>query len=87
MFPFASMPLTSLSLGAKAAIAGGAIAIIGLAYWGWHNAVWNKGYDAAIAAIAAQDKEAVDAADKARIRVQRCRAAGRVWDIAAGVCR
>lgn len=77
----------ALSLGNKLALAGALCAVCVLAYWSWHNTVWQKGYDAAIARIAAQDKEAVDAADKARLRVQRCRALGRVWDISAGVCR
>lgn len=44
------------------------------------------GYSKAINAIAAQDKEAIDAADQARGRVDACRNTGGVWDITEGVC-
>lgn len=44
------------------------------------------GYDKAIAAIAAEDKEAIDAADQARERVGACRNAGGVWDQSEGKC-
>jgi hypothetical protein len=47
----------------------------------------HAGYQRAIAAIAAKDKEAVDAADASRERVRACRNSGGLWDTADGVCR
>ncbi|MGY3392923.1 hypothetical protein ACVWW6_005514 [Bradyrhizobium sp. USDA 3311] len=46
----------------------------------------NQGYQQALDDIAADNKEAIDAADKARSRVRNCRDAGGVWDAARGVC-
>jgi hypothetical protein len=46
----------------------------------------NVGYQNAINAIAAQDKEAIDAADQARGRVDACRASGGVWSQSDGLC-
>jgi len=44
------------------------------------------GYQQALEDIAADNKEAIDAADQARERVRNCRASGGVWDAANGVC-
>jgi hypothetical protein len=48
-----------------------------------------RGYQRAINEIAANNKEAIDAADQARRRVRDCWNAGRVWDSTEqdGVCR
>jgi hypothetical protein len=52
-----------------------------------YNKVYYRGYNAAIAAIAAQDKEAVDAAEKARSLVRECNATdGMRWDTTRGLC-
>lgn len=56
------------------------------AYFGWKTHVYNSGWRAAIAAIAAQDKRAVDAAKAARVTFRSCVDAGGVWDVTAGKC-
>lgn len=45
------------------------------------------GYQRAIDGVAAQDREAIDAADQARERVRACIHNGGVWDVAEGQCR
>jgi hypothetical protein len=47
----------------------------------------NVGYIQAMEAIAAQDKEAINAAAAARDRVRACRDTRGVWDVTQGVCR
>jgi hypothetical protein len=72
---------------AQLAIIGGiVIAILG-AYAGWHYTIYKRGYDKAITDIAAENKEAVDAANKARIRVRECYASGGSWDQSGGMCQ
>jgi hypothetical protein len=62
-----------------------AAAAAGYVYW--HHHVYQSGYDAAMLDVAANNKEAIDARNKAVRRVWDCRAADRVWDTTAGVCR
>lgn len=83
MIPF--IPLAALSLKAKiiAYLAGAAVVL--LVYATWHYRVYRSGYNAAIEAIAAQDKEAVHAADQARARVRNCYDTGGVWQ--SGACQ
>lgn len=47
---------------------------------------YNKGYAAAIAKIAARDKEATNAVKKAISNVDDCVAHNGVWDTVNGVC-
>lgn len=47
----------------------------------------NVGYAKAIAAVAAQDKGALDAVREATGKVDQCYAAGRGWDVVNGVCQ
>lgn len=47
---------------------------------------YNQGYTAAINEIAAENKEAIDAAAKARELHRSCVNAGRVWDTSTGKC-
>ncbi len=75
-----------LPIGAQAAIGVAAFAAIVGGGTAVYTHIYNKGYAAAINKIAAQDQEAVNAANEARNRVRRCRDAGGVWDSAAGVC-
>ena len=63
-----------------------AFAIAASATW-WSVHQYNKGYSAAVAAIAAQDKEAVDAINVVRDTMRECRATGGVWSQAGGVCQ
>jgi hypothetical protein len=68
-------------------IIGGAIAAIAAGYGLWHHKVFNSGWNAAIAAIAAQDKEAIDAARSARANWRSCVDDGGVWNASTGQCR
>lgn len=67
------------------ALASAAATVIGLITW---NQVrqYNKGWNAAIAAIAAEDQKAVDHAIRARSTVRECRDSGGVWRQDAGKC-
>lgn len=46
----------------------------------------NVGYAKAIAAVAAQDKGALDAVRDAKGKVDQCYVSGRSWDVVNGVC-
>lgn len=54
-------------------------------WWSVHQ--YNKGYSAAVAAIAAQDGEAVNAVNAVRDTMRECRATGGLWSQASGVCQ
>lgn len=69
------------------AIGAVALALAAGAYTLWHHHVYRQGYDAAIAAIAAQDQEAIHAADQIRLGVRNCVNGGGVWDAEGGQCR
>lgn len=69
----------ALSLAQKAIAATVIVAIVGGAAFIIYSKIYNRGWQAAIEAVAAQDKEAVDAADKARARVRACYDGGGVW--------
>jgi uncharacterized protein (DUF2164 family) len=59
--------------------------LIGDVAIGFHY--YGKGWNAAVASIAAKDRKANDAADKATANVDACYAGGGTWDAADGVCR
>jgi len=59
--------------------------VAAFAWWSEHR--FNKGYNSAVADIAAQDKEAVDAVNSARDAMRECRATGGVWSQAGGNCQ
>lgn len=48
---------------------------------------YNKGWHAAIAAVAKKDQEALSAVKKSESEVDACYAAGRVWSTTDGVCQ
>ena len=77
----------ALSLKLRIAIVGGGIAAIAASYGLWHHKVFNSGWNAAIAAIAAQDKGAIDAARSARANWRSCVDGGGVWNASTGQCR
>lgn len=58
----------------------------GVGFLGFRSHYTTIGYTRAINEIAAQDREAIDAADRARIRVRACRDAGGVWSTVEGIC-
>lgn len=57
---------------------------IATAIWG---VAYGNGWNEHAAAVAAQDRRAVDAAERGRADVADCFGAGGVWDTAAGQCR
>lgn len=59
---------------------------IGAAFTWWSVRQYNKGYNTAIEDIALENKEAVDAAKKARKPVEDCSDAGGSWDVIGRVC-
>ena len=77
----------ALSLRLRLAIVGGGIAAIAAGYGLWHHKVFNSGWNAAIAAIAAQDRGAIDAARSARANWRSCVDDGGVWNASTGQCR
>lgn len=48
---------------------------------------YNKGWHAAIAAVAKKDQEAIDAVKKSQSDVDACYARGKSWSTADGVCQ
>lgn len=48
--------------------------------------IYNRGYAAAVEAIAKRDKVAIDAVRKATTEVRSCYAGGGTWDATRGVC-
>ena len=86
----------ALSLKLRVAIVGGGIAAIAAGYglWHhiaagyglWHHKVFNSGWNA-VAAIAAQDRGAIDAARSARANWRSCVDGGGVWNASTGQCR
>ena len=77
----------ALSLKLRIAIVGGGIAAITAGYGLWHHKVFNSGWNAAIAAIAAQDRRAIDAARSARANWRSCVDGGGMWNASTGQCR
>lgn len=65
---------------------GGIVAGVGLALGGWSIHEYNTGWKDAINAIAAEDKEAIDARNKALDTVRSCRASGGVFRPSSGDC-
>jgi hypothetical protein len=59
---------------------------LGGLYAGWYAHVYNKGYGAAIAAIARQDAKAIRRATAARSAVTDCASRNLVWDQSTGQC-
>lgn len=78
--------MIAIPLAWKAIGAGLLLAALVAGYALWHHHVYQSGYDAAIAGVASQNKEAVDARDKAIARLLACRARGGVWDAQTGQC-
>lgn len=59
--------------------------------WGYvsvsaYNKGYNKGWDAAIAAVAAKNKEAVKDAERVKTKVKDCFDSGGDWDVVNGKC-
>lgn len=78
---FSALPLM-WRLGSYAVIAVAALAL----YAGWHRHVYNLGYSAAIAEIAAADNAATDRVKAGMRDIASCRAHGGTWDVVTGRC-
>lgn len=77
----AAMPSTSSLI-----LGGGIVVAVGLGISALSIHEYNKGWNAAVNSIAAQDKEAIDARDKALDSVRSCRASGGVFRPSSGDC-
>ena len=78
--------LRALPLLAQLALAGTVIAGIGGGYAYWHHKVYQSGVDDTLSAIAAQNKEGLDAANKLKAKVFDCAARNGSWNQSRGVC-
>ena len=58
-----------------------------LAFTSWKKAIWQEGYDAAIAKIAAEDAATIQRATAARNKYTDCRARRGTWDMTTGECK
>lgn len=67
-------------------IGAAAIAAPLAAWYGVKTHYYNQGWHAALEGVAADDKEAVHAANGARSRVRACRDADGLWDTTRGQC-
>lgn len=72
---------------AQLAILGVLLASLAGTYALWHHKIYTRGYDAAIADIADENQEAVDAANTLRKKRRDCIAGSGVWDTTVGLCR
>jgi high-affinity Fe2+/Pb2+ permease len=86
MIGFSSL-FRALSLKLRIVVIGGGIVAILAGYGLWHHKVFNSGWNAAIAAIAAQDRRAIDAARTARAHWRACVDGDGVWNVSTGKCR
>lgn len=73
-------------IGKSLAFAGVGLALLATVYGIWHVRVYKSGWNAAIAAIAAQDQSAIADAQQKRSVFKACRAEGRKWDPTTGTC-
>lgn len=65
----------------------GVLAVSLLAAYGvWHHKVYMKGWNAAIAAIGAEDSKAIADATARRSAFKACREQGKRWDQVTGAC-
>lgn len=64
----------------------GVVVALYASYAVWRHTIYTRGWNDAIAAIAAQDAKAIGAAKKARSAYTECIAAGRRWSTATGEC-
>jgi hypothetical protein len=74
-------------LGRTVAITGLIVIGIGVGWLSFSNHYYNKGWYAALHAVAAQDAKAINEAKNAREIVRQCRDGGGTWDVPSGMCR
>ena len=86
MIGFSSL-FRALSLKLRIVVVAGVVVATLTGYGVWHHKVFNSGWNAAIAAIAAQDRRAIDAARSARANWRACVDSDGVWNASTGQCR
>lgn len=74
------------SWGLRIATIGGVLIAAGTLYGIWHHKVYQRGYDRALADIAAEDKRAIGAATELRKTWRECRDRGGRWIQSEGRC-
>lgn len=57
------------------------------AYTVWHHKVYQSGYDAAIAAVARADQDAINRVKGGIRDLVICRQQGGTWDVVSGTCK
>jgi uncharacterized protein HemX len=72
--------------GRTIAISAAIVIGIGIGWAVFATHYYNKGWTAALHAVAAQDAKAINEAQHARQTVKECRDSGRTWDVVNGVC-
>lgn len=79
---FNALPLV-WRLGSYAVVA---VAVVA-AYATWHRHVYNAGYEAAIAAVARADQDAIERVKDGVKDLVACRTNGGTWDVVTGTCK
>lgn len=74
------------SLVTKAIAFLGLLAVLGTIYGVWHYKVYTRGYDAAIADIAANNKKVVARTRALRAKAVECDEKNGTWDVTNGTC-
>lgn len=82
MFPF----LTAIPLLWKLIAGAVFTAAIVAGYWFWHNAVYQRGYRAAVTTIIKLDEAAFERYREGQRQIDACRAQGKTWDDVKGEC-
>ena len=82
-FPFG---FSVLRLGIYAAVALGLVAGLYTGYRVWRGQIWKEGRDAALAAVAAQNGAAANAAKIVEVTSDLCFDKGGTWSVITGEC-
>ena len=78
--------LIETKFGRTIAITGAIIIGLGIGWLSFSTHYYNKGWAAALHAIAAQDQKAVDQKNQALETVKNCRDSGGTWDVVSDSC-
>lgn len=80
------LAFSALSLTTRLIVIGSVIAALSGAFVWYRGSLIDMGYDRAIAAVAAENKEAVDAVRQKRHELSACYDRGGNWDQSSGLC-
>lgn len=73
-------------IGRAITVAAAFVIAIGIAWAGFGTHYYNKGWRAAMGAVAAQNQKAIKESDDVKKEVQDCYASGGNWDITDAYC-